>query len=69
MDGYDKPLTLAAALTVGPKGIHIDYAGTSPASSYGINVVLNYALAYTAFGRYAERRRHARRHKPEAQPQ
>jgi N-methylhydantoinase B len=50
MDGYDKPLTLAASMTIGEDGIHVDYAGTSPASAYGINVVLNYTLAYTAFG-------------------
>jgi len=50
MDGYDKPLTLNAALTISDDGIHVDFAGTSPASGYGINVVLNYCLAYTAFG-------------------
>jgi len=50
MDGYDKPLTLNAALTISDDGIHVDYDGTSPASAYGINVVFNYCLAYTAFG-------------------
>ncbi len=50
MDGYDKPLTLNAALTISDDGIHVDFAGTSPASAYGINVVYNYCLAYTAFG-------------------
>jgi N-methylhydantoinase B len=50
MDGYDKPLRLDAAMTIGDDGIHVDFAGTSPASPYGINVVLNYTLAYTAFG-------------------
>ena len=50
MDGYDRPITLSAAMTIGPEGIHVDYAGTSPASSHGINVVMNYTLAYTAFG-------------------
>jgi N-methylhydantoinase B len=50
MDGYDKPLRLAAAMTVSDGGIHVDFAGTSPASTHGINVVLNYTLAYTAFG-------------------
>ena len=50
MDGYDKPLTLAATMTIGANGIHIDYEGTSLASSYGINLVLNYTHAYTAFG-------------------
>ena len=50
MDGYDRPLTLAAELTIGNSGIHVDFAGTSPASAFGINVVLNYTTAYTAFG-------------------
>src|SRR6202035_2290442 len=35
MDGYDRPLTLAAEMTIGEEGI---------------NVVLNYTTAYTAFG-------------------
>src|SRR5262250_684639 len=50
MDGYDKPLVLNAALTISNDGIHVDFDGTSPASSHGINVVYNYCLAYTAFG-------------------
>ena len=50
MDGYDRPLTLAGEMTIGHDGIHVDYTGTSPASAFGINVVLNYTLAYTAFG-------------------
>src|SRR4051812_8132278 len=50
MDGYDRPLHLAAEMTISPDNIHLDYAGTSPASAYGINVVMNYTLAYTAFG-------------------
>ncbi|MFZ2007384.1 MAG: hydantoinase B/oxoprolinase family protein [Stellaceae bacterium] len=50
MDGYDRPLTLAGEMTIGHDGIHVDYTGTSPASAFGINVVANYMLAYTAFG-------------------
>src|ERR1051325_632440 len=50
MDGYDRPLTLCGEMTIGDAGIHVDYAGTSPASAFGINVVMNYTLAYTAFG-------------------
>ena len=50
MDGYDEPVTLRAALTVSDDGIHVDYAGTSPVSTHGINVVLNYTKAYTCFG-------------------
>ena len=34
MDGYDKPLVLNAALTISEEGIHVDFDGTSPASSY-----------------------------------
>jgi N-methylhydantoinase B len=50
MDGFDRLLTLAAEMTIGDDGIHVDYTGTSPASAFGINVVLNYTTAYTAFG-------------------
>ena len=50
MDGYDAPVLLRAALTVEDERIHVDYTGTSPASGYGINVVLNYTKAYTCFG-------------------
>ena len=50
MDGYDEPVTLRAALTVSDNGVHVDYAGTSPVSTHGINVVLNYTKAYTCFG-------------------
>src|ERR1041384_5626933 len=44
------PKALAGEMTIGPEGIHVDYTGTSPASAFGINVVMNYTLAYTAFG-------------------
>ncbi len=50
IDGYDEPVRLQAALTVSDDNIHVDYAGTSPASAHGINVVLNYTKAYTCFG-------------------
>jgi N-methylhydantoinase B len=50
VDGYDKPITLAAALTVSNAGIHVDFTGTSPASRYGINVPMAYTTAYTVFG-------------------
>ncbi len=50
MDGYERPIDIAAALTIADDGVHVDYAGTSAASQYGINVVLNYTQAYTCFG-------------------
>ena len=50
VDGYDRPVTLKAALTVSDTGIHVDFTGTSPQSPRGINVPLAYTTAYTVFG-------------------
>ncbi len=50
IDGYDKPIDLVAALRVEDEHIHVDFSGTSAASSYGINVPFCYTEAYTAFG-------------------
>lgn len=50
MDGYDRPVTIAAALTVAGDELTVDYDGTSAESDFGINVVLNYTEAYTTFG-------------------
>lgn len=50
VDGYDHELDLVAALTIGEDGIDIDFSGTSPISSYGINVPLTYTQAYASFG-------------------
>lgn len=50
LDGYDQPVTLKVELEVGPDGLVADFAGTSPASTYGINVPLSYAKAYACYG-------------------
>ncbi len=50
MDGYDAPLTIKLALTVEGARMILDFSGSSPASSRGINVVLNYTTAYAVFG-------------------
>ena len=50
VDGYDQPIELKAALNISAQGIHVDFAGTSPVSSFGINVPMLYTTAYTAFG-------------------
>ena len=50
IDGYDKEIDLVAALTIGEDGIDIDFAGTSPISTYGINVPITYTQAYASFG-------------------
>jgi N-methylhydantoinase B len=50
IDGYEKPIDLVAEMTVEDERIHVDFSGTSYASSYGINVPFCYTEAYTAFG-------------------
>ena len=49
VDGYDRPLTLRAALTIAEDHVLVDFAGTDPCAPKGINVPLNYATAYTVF--------------------
>ncbi len=49
VDGYDQPLTLAAALTIAEDHVAVDFSGTDPCTEKGINVPLNYATAYTVF--------------------
>ena len=39
LDGYDTPVTLKCALTIADKRVSLDFAGSSPASPFGINVV------------------------------
>ena len=50
IDGYDTPIDLVASITIKDGHLHVDYEGTSEASPYGINVVLNFSTAYSVFG-------------------
>jgi N-methylhydantoinase B len=50
IDGYEAPIDLVAAVTIGEDTIHVDFTGTSGMSSYAINCPLNYTEAYTTFG-------------------
>ena len=50
IDGYDKPIDLVAAMTIGEDGIDVDFSGTSGVSAYGINVPVCYTEAYASFG-------------------
>jgi N-methylhydantoinase B len=50
VDGYDRPVTLQAAVEISDDRIVIDYTGSARASNYGINLVMNYTLAYTCYG-------------------
>jgi len=48
-DGFDDPIHIKVAVTVREEDIDIDFAGSSPQSRWGINVVLNYTHAYASF--------------------
>ncbi|MGI9604854.1 MAG: hydantoinase B/oxoprolinase family protein, partial [Acidimicrobiales bacterium] len=50
VDGYNETITLATKITVTDEGMHADFTGTSPLSSYGVNVPLGYAEAYFTYG-------------------
>ncbi len=49
-DGYEEPVSLRAAMTIGEEAITVDFAGTSPLSTRGINVPPAYCRAYSCFG-------------------
>jgi N-methylhydantoinase B len=49
VDGYEFEVDLCATLTIGAEGAHLDFAGSSGCSRYGVNVPLNYATAYSVF--------------------
>ncbi len=49
-DGYEAPVTLKAAMTIGADAITVDFAGTSGLSTRGINVPAAYSRAYSCFG-------------------
>jgi N-methylhydantoinase B len=48
-DGFDEPIHIKVAVIIENEDILIDFAGSSPQSSWGINVVLNYTYAYASF--------------------
>ncbi len=50
VDGYDKPIDLRALLIIDGERLCLDFAGSSPASGFGINVPLPYTQAYASFG-------------------
>ncbi|HVZ08472.1 hydantoinase B/oxoprolinase family protein [Rhodopila sp.] len=50
IDGYEAPIDLVAAVTIGEDTIHVDFTGSSGMSSYAINCPLCYTEAYTTFG-------------------
>ena len=50
LDGYEQPIELKACVTIDGERLSVDYAGSSPASKYGINSPKCYSDAYSVFG-------------------
>lgn len=50
IDGYESELDLVCEMTISETGIDLDFNGTSPTSTYGINVPITYTEAYATFG-------------------
>src|SRR4051794_19725625 len=48
-DGYEEPVRLHVEITKQGDSLLVDWAGSSPESKRGINVVLNYTHAYTTY--------------------
>ena len=48
-DGFEDPILIKAKVTIDDEDIFIDFAGSSPESVRGINVVFNYTHAYASF--------------------
>jgi N-methylhydantoinase B len=48
-DGIDSPVKIACQVVVADDEIVVDYSGSSPQVSRGMNVVLNYTAAYTSY--------------------
>jgi N-methylhydantoinase B len=48
-DGFEEPIVIRCAVKVAGDEVFIDFTGSSPQSSRGINVVLNYTHAYASF--------------------
>lgn len=48
-DGWDTPITIQARVMVDDDETEVDFTGSSPEVPYGVNVVLNYTIAYTTY--------------------
>jgi len=48
-DGYDKPVKLAATVTVRDASVEVDFTGTDPMSRWGINCPIIYSKAYACY--------------------
>src|SRR5438105_4019014 len=48
-DGFEEPIRIHVSVTIAGEDIAIDFAGSSPQSRRGINVVFNYTQGYASF--------------------
>ncbi len=48
-DGFEEPIRIHVTVTIHDEDIDIDFAGSSPQSRRGINVVFNYTHGYASF--------------------
>jgi N-methylhydantoinase B len=48
-DGFEEPIVIRCTVKIAGDEIFIDFTGSSPQSTRGINVVLNYTHAYASF--------------------
>ncbi len=48
-DGFEEPILVCCQVKIAGDEIYIDFTGSSPQSTRGINVVLNYTHAYASF--------------------
>jgi N-methylhydantoinase B len=48
-DGFEEPILIRCQVKICGEEIYIDFTGSSPQSTRGINVVLNYTHAYASF--------------------
>jgi len=48
-DGFEEPIVVRCAVKIAGDEIFIDFSGSSPQSTRGINVVFNYTHAYASF--------------------
>jgi N-methylhydantoinase B len=49
LDGFDSEVKLAVAITVRDDSVHVDYGGSSPQVTHGINVRTNYRYAHSVY--------------------
>jgi N-methylhydantoinase B/oxoprolinase/acetone carboxylase alpha subunit len=50
LDSFGTPVEIICTLEVGDDGLVLDFTGSSPASTRGVNLVYNYTNAYASFG-------------------